>query len=131
MNEDDLTSSEPKTTSEISSDSIKETINFNKNDLIVIPELIENTIITDIQMKPAIEIFGDKAKNKDQVVLVLFFYNEKYDIKGNDVMTYYEKANIPIRSKLGKFIERYGELNKNTIITLERGRDSDFYKIRI
>jgi hypothetical protein len=105
-------------------------ISLSKDNVVKMPDDIEGAIITNITIKPAQEIFGDKAKNKEQVVLYIEFKSEEYGVEGNEVMTYF-KDKIPERSKLGKFLNRYDKLEKGIKVKLERDTNSDFYKIRI
>lgn len=105
-------------------------ISITKDKVITMPDDIEGAEITNIKIKPAQEIFGDKTKDKEQVILYLEFRSEEYGITGNEVMTYF-KDKIPERSKLGKFLQKYDKLEEGIKVKLERDTKSDFYKIRI
>jgi hypothetical protein len=111
---------------------MNEQTNFRltKEQVVSIPNIITDATITKIEVKPAIELFGDKAVDKNQMVLVLSFESKEYSVYGTDIMTYYS-TNISDRSKLGKLLSKYGVLEEGTVVQLERDSKTEFYKIRM
>jgi len=108
----------------------QKTFRLTKEQVVSIPDNINEAINKKSKIKNAIELFGDKTKNKDQMLLVIHFEAKEYRIVGNDIMTYYEN-NISDRSKLGKFLAEYETLEVGKIIKLERDLKTDFYKIKL
>ena len=74
-------------------------------------------VITGEEIKKAFEIFGDKAKQPDQKVLVVHF-ETKYG-EGNDKFNYYSPIKVPSNSHLGKAIKKYGSFKVGTKIKIQ------------
>jgi len=104
-------------------------IYYDKTDLKDIPELLPAKV-TKIVVKTALEIFKDEAKDKDQKLFYIEFNNAQYDITGNTVFTYFNKAEVPKKSHFGKFIAKYEKLEEGMEVSIIQN-DKNFWKILI
>ena len=80
--------------------------NYTKEDIKVIPDLID-AVIVDMQLEKAGVIFGDKADNPSNMMITIYCENSEHNIKIKEHCTYFEKGKVPDNSKLAKIIDFY------------------------
>ena len=85
-------------------------LSYNIEDVIEIPEIIDVAVIS-IRKLTAKEAFGEKAIRAEQEVLFVEFENAEYNVRFHEYFNFYEKRKVPKNSKLGKYLNRYKELN--------------------
>jgi hypothetical protein len=103
-------------------------ISFGPEDVVELPNKL-SAKIADIEITTAGELFGEKTKSPaDQKVFKVLAINEEFGKAIDFPITYYEKAKIPKKSKLGKIIGQYGSFKIGT--ELEFAKNSDgYYKL--
>ena len=102
---------------------------YDKSDIKTIPDVLPAKI-TSIVVKTSIELFKEKAKNKDQKLFVITFNNEEYNITGSTNFTYFEKGKVPNKSTFGKFIGKYEKLEEGMEVKITQ-MESPFWQIFI
>ena len=103
--------------------------NYTKEAVKIMPKTAE-AAITDVKVANAVDIFGDKAKNKEQKLLVLTVQNADLKITHEENLNHFEAGEVPDNSKLGKFLLKYGTLAVGSIVKLEKN-EKGFWRIAI
>ncbi len=85
-------------------------LKYSKADLVKMPKF-STAIVTNVELKTSKEVFGDKATVPDQKVIVVTYVNDGENIRNNETYTHYPFSNVPEKSKLGRFINRYDTLS--------------------
>lgn len=104
-------------------------IYYDKTDLKDIPDLL-TAKVTKIEIKTALEVYKNDAKDKNQKLFYVSFRNEQYDITGNTAFTYFNKSEVPKKSHFGKFIAKYEKLEDGMEVSIIQN-DKSFWKILI
>ena len=104
-------------------------IKYTKEDVKETPDVCEAVIIS-IDESTAGAVFGDASKNKERKVLIANYENKEWQIKNNEVFSYFEKGFVPDRSKLGKFINKFGSFEVGTLFKILKTKDG-FYKVHL
>lgn len=126
MNEEYPKTEEVK--SEPQDNSEKTPISYTSEDVVNMPETLE-AVITSITKKSASEIFGkENLRGSDRAVLHITYENAEYGISNHDTIGWFPPGKVPDRSKLAKFIKRYGKLEEGVKITLIKNAEG-FYKM--
>jgi len=102
---------------------------YGKEDVKEMPEVCE-AIITSIEKKTAEEVYGSDCKFKEKIVFKVSYENTEWKLKSHEIFAFYEKEFVPDKSKLGKFIMKFGEFKVGTKFKLMR-KDDGFYKVYI
>jgi len=106
----------------------QKTISYTPEDVVIMPNTLEAVIIS-IEKKYASEIFGEKnLRGNDRHVLHITYENAEYGISNHDTVGWFPQGKVPDRSKLAKFIKRYGKLEEGVKITLIKNAEG-FYKM--
>jgi hypothetical protein len=101
--------------------------NYTKDKVKVAPKEIE-AILINIEQKTAIELYGDTAFDKDKIYLRLTFENEEHNVKQTADFALYDIEELDSRSKLGQYVNKYGDLELKKVVTL-RLTTNNFYNV--
>lgn len=92
------------------------------------PNVVE-VVLTDVTQKIAEDIYGSKAYDPHKVYLRLTFENAEAKITHTEDYAFYEVGELDDRSKLGKFITKYGDLKVGTKVMLIKNKQTGFYEL--
>lgn len=98
---------------------------YTKEDVIDLPEIMD-AVIMNVELKKAIEVFGDNASNPEQNVISIYYENAELGFKNNETFNHYPIGKVPPKSKLGKFITKYDGLEVGIKIRLLQNKDGYF-----
>jgi hypothetical protein len=99
---------------------------YTKNNVKQAPKVIEAVII-EVKQMTGTEIFGASAYDPHKVHLRVTFENAEANVKQHEDYALYDISELDNRSKLGKFITKYGDLELGTKVTLMLGK-TGFYE---
>jgi len=103
-------------------------IEYNlKDDLLIVPDEIEAGIIK-IEESTAEKVYGEKAKDPKQEVLILRVENNEFKVNAEIPITKYDKGKVSSKSKLGKILKKYGSIKVGQVVRLKQN-DKDFWEI--
>lgn len=100
-------------------------LDYTKDDVVEMPEVL-TAEITAVEVMSSTEAFGDKAKS-DKDVIKIYVTNKDLDLTTDVYVQYYEKGKVHPKSKLGKFINKYGSLDIGTKVKLVL--NGDYYEV--
>jgi len=104
-------------------------ISYTKEDVKETPDVCE-AIIVSIEESTAGQVFGEASKNKERKVFIANYENAEWKIKNHEVFSYFDKSFVPDRSKLGKFISKFGSFKVGTKFKILKTKDG-FYKVHL
>jgi len=104
----------------------KDLLEYTENDVIQLPKNeVREGVIIGMEVKNAKEIFGDKALNPNQDILIITYEVLGLDIKGEQIVNYYPKGKVKSNSKLGQLINYYGGLKVGMKVKIDFDKDSN------
>lgn len=106
----------------------EESISYDSSDVINLPSNLD-AVIVSVDKKMASEVFGkENLKGGDREVLHILYENKEYGITNHETIGHFPKGKVPDRSKLAKFIKRYGKLEPGVTVNLYKNSEG-FYKL--
>lgn len=101
---------------------MQETISkWTKTDVVILPDVVPVKVV-GIGIKSSEEAFGTKAKSDGNVIQIAYEGTE-HNIKGDFYMSYFAPEDVPEKSKLGKFLTKYNNLEIGTIFKVVKNGD--------
>lgn len=100
---------------------------FTKANVKIVPAVIE-AVLVDIQELTAEEIFGGKAYEPLKKYLRMSFECAKHDIKTHEDYAFYPIEELNNKSKLGKYVTKYGDLSIGTTVMMLQN-DAGFFEV--
>lgn len=97
-------------------------------DVKITPEEIE-AVIVDIEIRTALEVYGNNVNDPEQKIIVLHLQNKDLGINSQEAIPHYEKENLTDNTTLGKFLLKYESLKVGIIVEL-RKNEKGYYKVR-
>jgi len=100
---------------------------FNSKQVKITPDEAEAVIIS-MEIKSALEVYGNRTNDPEGKVLVITWENDKEKLCGEESVGYYEKELLTDNTKLGKMILSYKEIKVGSLIKVKKNA-SGYYKI--
>lgn len=94
---------------------------WTKQDVVILPDVVPVKVV-EIGIKSSVEAFGQNAKSEGNVIQI-HYEGIEHNLKGDFYMSYFEPTEVPEKSKLGKFLMRYNNLETGTIFKVVKNGD--------
>jgi len=101
---------------------------YTKEKLKVLPTTCEAVVI-DIKQMVATDIYGESAYDPHKVYLRVFYEAAQHNLKGQDDFALMDVSELDSRSKLGQYINKYGEIAVGQKIIIMQNKVTGFYRV--